>query len=328
MGNVQASSAPSSSTPSSSPPSPPLTAPPPPTSGTPEKIIPTPLVGNPGTFEELHKKCKDVFPQCFEGAKLLLNKGISSHFQVSHSLALSSLTPGTYHFGATYVGDKQTGPHESFPVMVGDIDLKGNLNAQIIHQFTSAIRGKFILQTQKKFWAMQQVDAEYRGSDFTASLTCVNPDLFKASGIIVAHYLQSLSPGLSLGAEFLYHNAANQEAAVVSLAGQYKTDNWTACATVGKAGWHASYHHKGNENVDVGVQYEYNTQQDQSSVSLGYQFNVPKANLVFRGMMDTNWVVGAVLEKRFHPLPFTFSLAGTINHTKGESQFGFGLTVG
>lgn len=41
-----------------------------------------------------------------------MNKGISSHFQVSHSLALSSLTPGTYHFGATYVGDKQTGPHE------------------------------------------------------------------------------------------------------------------------------------------------------------------------------------------------------------------------
>jgi hypothetical protein len=54
----------------------------------------------------------DAFPQCFEGAKLLLNKGISSHFQVSHSLALSSLSPGTYHFGATYVGDKQTGPHE------------------------------------------------------------------------------------------------------------------------------------------------------------------------------------------------------------------------
>ena len=54
----------------------------------------------------------DVFPQCFEGAKLLLNKGISSHFQVSHSLALSSLSPGAYHFGATYVGDKQTGPHE------------------------------------------------------------------------------------------------------------------------------------------------------------------------------------------------------------------------
>ena len=35
---------------------------------------------------------------------------------------------------------------QAFPVMLGDIDLKGNLNAQIIHQFTDAIRGKFIVQ--------------------------------------------------------------------------------------------------------------------------------------------------------------------------------------
>lgn len=175
---------------------------------------------------------------------------------------------------------------------------------------------------------MQQYDIEYRGRDFTTSVTCVNPDPFKLSGIVVAHYLQSLTSSLSLGGEFLYHNAAGQEAAVVSLAGQYKTDDWVACATVGQAGWHASYHHKGNENVDVGVQYEYNTQQQTSSVSVGYQFNVPKANLTFRGMLDSNWTVGAVLEKRFHPLPFTFSLSGTMNHDKRESQFGFGLTVG
>ena len=57
MGNVQASSPPSSSFPGAPPPSPPLTAPPPPTT-TSEKIIPTPPIGNPGTFEELHKKCK------------------------------------------------------------------------------------------------------------------------------------------------------------------------------------------------------------------------------------------------------------------------------
>ena len=35
---------------------------------------------------------------------------------------------------------------QAFPVMLGDIDLKGNLNAQIIHQFTDALRGKFIVQ--------------------------------------------------------------------------------------------------------------------------------------------------------------------------------------
>jgi hypothetical protein len=58
MGNVQASSPPSSPLSGTPPPSPPLTAPPPPSAKTPEKIIPTPTIGNPGTFEELHKKCK------------------------------------------------------------------------------------------------------------------------------------------------------------------------------------------------------------------------------------------------------------------------------
>lgn len=35
---------------------------------------------------------------------------------------------------------------QSFPVMVGDIDNTGSLNAQIIHQLTSAVRSKIALQ--------------------------------------------------------------------------------------------------------------------------------------------------------------------------------------
>jgi hypothetical protein len=37
----------------------------------------------PGTVEDLHKACQSVFPMYFEGAKVLINKGLSSHFQVS-----------------------------------------------------------------------------------------------------------------------------------------------------------------------------------------------------------------------------------------------------
>ena len=54
----------------------------------------------------------DVFPQPFEGCKLAINKGLSNHFQVNHTLQLSGMGPGAYHFGATYVGNKQTGPNE------------------------------------------------------------------------------------------------------------------------------------------------------------------------------------------------------------------------
>ena len=38
---------------------------------------------NPGTVEDLHKECKEVFPIPFEGAKLLIQKALSSTFQVS-----------------------------------------------------------------------------------------------------------------------------------------------------------------------------------------------------------------------------------------------------
>ncbi|XP_046539804.1 mitochondrial import receptor subunit TOM40 homolog [Equus quagga] len=44
---------------------------------------------NPGTFEECHRKCKELFPIQMEGVKLTVNKGLSNHFQVSLAGALA-----------------------------------------------------------------------------------------------------------------------------------------------------------------------------------------------------------------------------------------------
>lgn len=110
----------------------------------------------------------DVMPVFFEGAKLMVNKGLSNHFQVSHTINLCSASPSGYRFGnkqaiiilvtinspyhfifikgATYVGTKQYGPSEAFPVILGDIDPSGNLNANIIHQFSPNVRCKFASQ--------------------------------------------------------------------------------------------------------------------------------------------------------------------------------------
>lgn len=43
-------------------------------------------------------------PPTFEGAKLSVTKMLSSHFQVSHSMTLSSGQNSGYKFGANYVG--------------------------------------------------------------------------------------------------------------------------------------------------------------------------------------------------------------------------------
>uniref|UniRef100_G1TTL7 Translocase of outer mitochondrial membrane 40 n=1 Tax=Oryctolagus cuniculus TaxID=9986 RepID=G1TTL7_RABIT len=162
---------------------------------------------NPGTFEECHRKCKELFPIQMEGVKLTVNKGLSNHFQVNHTVALSTVGESNYHFGVTYVGTKQLSPTEAFPVLVGDMDNSGSLNAQVIHQLGPGLRSKmahpgewrepgpaqprpagptaltpFPPQTQQSKFVNWQVDGEYRGSDFTAAVTLGNPDVLVGSG--------------------------------------------------------------------------------------------------------------------------------------------------
>lgn len=41
----------------------------------------------------------DVFPANFEGAKLMFNKGLSNHFQISHTISMSSIAQSGYRCG-------------------------------------------------------------------------------------------------------------------------------------------------------------------------------------------------------------------------------------
>lgn len=41
------------------------------------------------------------------------------------------------------------------------------------------------------------------------------------SGIVVAHYLQSITPALALGGELVYHQRPGEEGTVTSLLGRY-----------------------------------------------------------------------------------------------------------
>jgi len=286
---------------------------------------------NPGTIEDLHKKCKDVMPTNFEGAKLMIQKGLSSHFQVSHTINLSSTTPSGYKFGATYVGTKQLSPTEAFPVVLGDIDPSGNMNANIIHQFTPNIRCKFGSQIQDNKIAAAQLTTDYKGSDFTASLTLANTDLINESGVAVAHYLQSVTKNLALGGELAYQYGRavpGGEIAVISAAARYQNGLSTWSGTAGLAGVHVCYYRKASDQLQFGVEVETNFRVQEAVGTFGYQIDLPKADLVFRGMLDTNWNVGAVLEKRLLPLPFTLAISGHLNHIKNQHRLGIGMIIG
>lgn len=46
------------------------------------------------------------------------------------------------------------------------------------------------------------------------------------------------------------------------------------------------------------------------------------------GSVDSNWIVGATLEKKLIPLPLSLALGAFLNHRKNKFQCGFGVTIG
>ena len=47
------------------------------------------------------------------------------------------------------------------------------------------------------------------------------PLVVHLSGVVVTHYLQSITPDLALGGELVYHRRPGEEGAVMSLVGRY-----------------------------------------------------------------------------------------------------------
>lgn len=230
-----------------------------------------------------------MFPIPFEGAKLMYSKGLSNHFQVSHTLNMSTNpTQGGsgYRFGATYVGTKQLSPSEAYPVILGDIDPAGNLNANIIHQFSERVRFKLASQIQKSVVNAAQFTTDYRGDDFTASLTVVNPNVVNNSGIIIAHYLQAVTEKLDLGGELAYqygNSVPGGQIAIMSAAARYTSGPNVWSATMGKTAMHFCFYTRASEQLQFGVEMETSLRMQESVATFGYQIDLPKADLVFKG---------------------------------------------
>lgn len=98
--------------------------------------------------------------------------------------------------------------------------------------------------------------------------------------------------------------------------------------TIGLAGIHLCYYRRASDQLQFGVEVETNFRVQEAVATVGYQIDLPKADIVFRGMVDTNWQVSAVLEKRLQPLPFTFALSGCLNQTKNQFKLGVGMIIG
>jgi len=289
-------------------------------------------IENPGTMEELHKKTKDVFPTTFDGARVVLNKGLSNHFQVSHNITLSTQQPGSYRFGATYVGTNQIGPGEVYPVLIGDIDTSGLLAANIFHQIGNRLRLRFQAQMAKGQFSVAQMQADYKADAYTSSITVINPDLLNnCQGVFVGQYLHNVTPNLALGTELAIqrmNQIAGGQLALLSLSARYSGPDYVFSGTLGMANLHLCYYQKASEQLHFGVEMETNLRMQESVGTIGYYADLPKADLQFRGSVDTNWNIAAVLEKKLLPMPFTLTLSGNLNHKKNSFRLGLGFVIG
>ncbi|XP_032388758.1 mitochondrial import receptor subunit TOM40B isoform X3 [Etheostoma spectabile] len=104
--------------------------------------------------------------------------------------------------------------------------------------------------------------------------------------------------------------------------------NWVATLNAGKGGAHASYYHRANKQIQIGVEFEASTRTQETTTSFGYQMELPEANMVFRGMINSRCIIGGVLEKRLTPLPATLIMGAFVNHRGDKLQVGLGINVG
>lgn len=288
--------------------------------------------GNPSSFEDLHAKTKELYPQNFEGAYLFLRKTLSEHFNVTYKMILSSVTPHGLKFGVNYIGTKRVGIWERYPLIHGEITPNGNINANFIHTLGCRYRFKMATQIADKKYKAFSSSLEYRSDDCTVAVTLANPNFAKQHGTLVLHYLQAITPRLTLGTEiacFRSSQIPGGQQTVMCAAFRHSTGSSTLSGTVGEAGIHVCYHRKASEQLQLGVEIETNTRIQESIGTIVYQVDIPYADFIFKGFVNSETSVGAVFEKKLYPIPeASLIISGFLNHKKQQFRVGIGLNVG
>lgn len=282
-------------------------------------------------FDELHRKVKELQPMVFDGIRLVLNRPLSAHLQVSHSIGMA-LASSSYKFGANYMGTKQVSPMESYPVMASEITGDGTLNANLIHMISPRVKAKFVGSFTKNACSGSQATIDYKADNFTTSITAANIDLIKNNGIIVGHLLHRLTKSIAIGPELVVQYGQQQDTlrmlTQLSLGGTYNAEKYQVNSTISMSGAHISYYQKANDNLHFGAEMMADASIGNCHAAFYYQYDLTKSHLSFRGTIDSTLNVGAVLEKRFFPLPVSLLMSAVLSHPKNSTTVGLGLQVG
>ncbi|KZF21281.1 mitochondrial import receptor subunit TOM40 [Xylona heveae TC161] len=296
-------------------------------------------LSNPGTVENIAREVqKDVFLNnfTFTGLRADLTKAfsVSPLFQVSHAFAMGSQGLPPYTFAAMY------GTPKVF--LQGNMDNDGQLSARANYRWNSSFVTKTNAQIAGPGQAMIQIDNDYTGNDFTASIKSLNPSLIEGgiTGIFIGSYLQSITPRLALGLEAIWQRPSlsmGPETAL-SYCGKYRGDNWIASAQLQAQGAvNTSYWRRLTEKVEAGV--DLNLQfaglgrgaaglmggaGREGVTTLGAKYDFRAST--FRAQVDSSGKLSCLLEKRIAP-PVQLTFAGEIDHFKQQAKVGLAVSI-
>lgn len=175
------------------------------------------------------------------------------------------------------------------------------------------------LQTQidpRQPQSMLQIENEFTGSDFSASVKVLNPSMMEGglTAIVIGDYMQSITPKLSLGLEGVWQRASlgSKPETALSYAARYKSVGWLASAQIHASGQlGASYWRRLSDKVDAGVDCQLQFQpgmgaagmfsgmRKEGETNVGVKYNF--ATSVYRAQIGSSGKVGCVLERRVAP---------------------------
>ena len=177
---------------------------------------------------------------------------------------------------------------------------------------------------------MIQIDNDYTGKDFSASIKSINPSIIDGglTGIFVGSYLQSVSPGLALGLEAMWQRAGMSTGpeSVVSYVAKYRGSDWIVSAQVQASGAiQTSYWRRLMDKVEVGAELNLQLRpgmggglmggrlQKEGLATIGAKYDFRMAS--FKAQADSSGKLSVLVEKRvLQPLQITF--AGELDQLK------------
>ncbi|PYH28694.1 TOM complex pore protein TOM40 [Aspergillus neoniger CBS 115656] len=293
---------------------------------------------NPGTLDNISREVqKDVLLSnfMFTGLRADLTKvfGMSPLFRVSHAFSMGgSGNMPPYNFSAMYGSPKV--------FMQGNLGSDGGLAAVGNYRWTPKFVTKTNTQIMPGGQGLMQLDNDYTGDDFSASLKAFNPSYLEGglTGIFVGSYLQSVTPNLALGFEAIWQRQAMnaRPESALSYGARYKTADWIVSAQLQAQGViTASYWKKLSERVEAGVDMNLQFAPNAAAALMGgpsrdgttaigakYDFRAS----TFRAQVDSTGKVSCLLEKRI-AMPIALTFAGEIDQAKQTAKLGLAVSL-